>query len=130
MTQQENSPVSGALGDYLAAIYVLSKDKPHVRITDISVYLKISKPSVNRAVNSLSEQGFAEHKPYGDISLTDKGYEAGEAIYERYRIVRRFLNEVLNIPDDIAKREANYIERGVSGYTIERMAELTERDKA
>ena len=118
------------MGDYLKAIYVLSKDRKNVRITDISVYLNISKPSVNRAVNALREQGFAEHKPYGDISLTDKGREVGAAVYERHSLVKRFLGEVLNIPDDLAEREANYIERGVSRYTIERMAEATERKKA
>ena len=130
MTQAETSPISGALSDYLEAIYVLSNDKPNVRITDISVYLNISKPSVNRAVNTLRKQGLAEHKPYGDITLTDKGIEVGAAIYERNGIVRRFLTDVLNIPDETAKREANHIERGVSRNTIDKMAELTERKKA
>ena len=102
MTQAEKSPISGALSDYLEAIYVLSEEKPCVRITDISVYLNISKPSVNRAVNTLRELGFAEHKPYGDISLTDKGRAAGAQMRERHEIVKRFLTAVLNIPADTA----------------------------
>ena len=130
MTQSEKSPVSGALGDYLEAIYVLSKDKPYVRITDISVYLNISKPSVNRAVNTLREQGFVEHKPYGGINLTELGRESGAEIYERHRIVKRFLTEVLNVTPEMAEHEANYIERGVSRHTIDKMAEFTERNNA
>ena len=46
MTQTEETPVSGALGDYLEAIYELSGDKSYVRVTDISVYLNISKPAM------------------------------------------------------------------------------------
>ena len=130
MTQSEKSPVSGALGDYLEAIYALSRDKSYVRITDISVYLNISKPSVNRAVNTLRALGLVEHKPYGDISLTDEGCETGAAIYERHCTVKRFLTEILNVPDDIAAREASYIERGVSTYTVDKMAELTDSKNA
>ena len=130
MTQAEKSPVSGALGDYLEAIYALSLDKNYVRITDISVYLNISKPSVNRAVNTLMERGLVEHKPYGDISLTDGGREAGSVIYERHAVVKRFLTSVLDIPAETAEREASYIERGVSRYTVDKMAELTEQNKA
>ena len=126
MTQTEETPVSGALGDYLEAIYELSGDKSYVRVTDISVYLNISKPSVNRAVNTLRAQGLVEHKPYGDISLTEKGREVGAEIYKRHRIVKRFLMNILDIPSDMAEREANYIERGVSRYTIDKMAELTD----
>ena len=130
MIQAEELPISGALGDYLKAIYVLSKSESHVRITDISMYLNISKASVNRAVNMLCEQGFLEHKLYGDIIITDKGCKVGAQIYERHNIVRRFLTGVLDIPEDAAEREANYIGRGVSQRTIDKIADLTEHIKA
>ncbi len=130
MVEAERSPVPGALGDYLAAIYVLSRSKPTVRITDISVYLNISKPSVNRAVNNLSKQGLVEHKPYGSISLTDAGRDAGAEVCARNDIIRRFLTETLMVPEARAKIEASYIERGVSRDTIDKMEELIGGKKA
>ena len=47
--------ISSALEDYLESIYEISKQKTSVRITDIALALKISKPSVNRAVNTLKK---------------------------------------------------------------------------
>ena len=75
--------ISSALEDYLESIYEISKQKTSVRITDIALALKISKPSVNRAVNTLKKQGLVSHEPYGDIILTEKGFELGEAVYHR-----------------------------------------------
>ena len=128
--KSETSPISGALCDYLAAIYILSGGSGNARITDISVYLNISKPSVNRAVNSLSNQGFVEHKPYGGITLTDKGAKAGAYICGNRGIVRDFLTEILGVAKDRAESEARYIERGISRETIEKMAKLIENKKA
>ena len=39
--------ISSALEDYLESIYEISKQKTSVRITDIALALKISKPSDN-----------------------------------------------------------------------------------
>lgn len=49
----EEYGISNALGEYLSAVYELSESKPSVRITDVALYMNISKPSVNRAMNSL-----------------------------------------------------------------------------
>ena len=130
MSADEKPPVSGSLGDYLAAIYVLSRTGPDVRVTDISAYMNISKPSVNRAVNALMDRGLVTHKPYGGARLTDSGLAAGEELFRRHNIIQRFLTEVLHIPDARARREANYIERGVSRDTVNRLNKLTENNNA
>ena len=41
--------------DYLEAIYVLSKEDEHVRMSDVAKHLSVSKPSVNKAINLLQE---------------------------------------------------------------------------
>ncbi len=86
------------------SIYEISKQKTSVRITDIALALKISKPSVNRAVNTLKKQGLVSHEPYGDIILTEKGFELGEAVYHRHTMIKKFLVNVLHIPEDDAKK--------------------------
>ena len=106
--------ISSALEDYLESIYEISKQKTSVRITDIALALKISKPSVNRAVNTLKKQGLVSHEPYGDIILTEKGFELGEAVYHRH------------IPEDDAEKEACQIEHNISQNTVEKMKSFME----
>lgn len=113
--------ISSALEDYLEAIYEISKIKDSVRITDIALHLGISKPSVNRAVNTLKKQGFVNHEPYGDIILTDYGKEAGEAVNHRHSMIKKFLMNVLHIPESEADREACQIEHAISQNTVNRM---------
>ena len=45
--------LTGSLEDYLEAIYMLEKSNERVRITDIAVKIKLSKPSANKAINLL-----------------------------------------------------------------------------
>lgn len=113
--------ISAALADYLEAIYILSQHSSNVRITDIAEVLQISKPSVNRAVNTLKKHGFVEHEPYGGISLTDMGRAEGEQMYKRHRMIKRFLVEILSVNNDEAEKEAGALERCMSRSTVNLM---------
>ena len=118
--------ISSALEDYLEAIYGISKTKSNVRITDIALRLGISKPSVNRAVNTLKKQGLVRHEPYGDIVLTDCGREIGETLNCRHGMVKKFLMNVLRVPEHEADIEACQIEHSISQNTIEKMKSYME----
>lgn len=50
--------MTASLEDYLEAIYFLNGANGEVRMTDLAAELGISKPSVNRAVNTLKSQGY------------------------------------------------------------------------
>lgn len=113
--------ISGAMREYLETVYILSRKKPAVRITDIAAYLSISKPSVNRAVNSLKNYGLVFHEPYGDIMLTPGGERMGEELYNRHKLIRKFLVSVLDVPKDVADRDASSIEHDLSLCTVEKM---------
>ena len=64
--------------DYLEAIVMLAgEDRSPVRSVDIANRLDVSKPSVNKAVALLREEGFIEQQPYGDVYLTDAGAKYG-----------------------------------------------------
>ena len=41
--------------EYLKTIYMLEKSKPKIRVTDIANRLKITKPSVNKAIKNLKD---------------------------------------------------------------------------
>ncbi len=121
MLLKSNICISNALENYLEAIYELSKVKSHVRITDIAIHLDISKPSVNRAVNALKQQGLVIHEPYGDIALTEYGEEIGKKVRHRHKMIKKFLVNILRIPEAEADKEACQLEHTISQSTVDKM---------
>ncbi len=110
--------------DYLEAIVMLAgEDRLPVRSVDIANRLDVSKPSVNKAVALLREEGFIEQQPYGDIYLTDEGAKYGEAVLERHNTLMRFFVEVLGVEPDVAEDEACCIEHVISEDTFQRWTE-------
>lgn len=128
MTGLKDVSISNALGYYLEAIYFLSLKKSVVRITDISIHLGISKPSVNRAVNALKSHGLVSHEPYGDIVLTEKGQNLGSSMYGRHKQIRRFLMNVLKMSEEDAENEAYNIEHNISQNTVDKMVSFMEME--
>lgn len=122
MNTAADTYISNALEDYLKAIYLLSRKKPAVRITDIALQLGISKPSVNRAVNTLKAQGLVLHEPYGDILLTPEGERLGGSFFYKHKMIKRFLTQVLGVPEDQADSEADSIGHTISPDTVDKMA--------
>ena len=61
--------------DYLEAILQLEGEtrSKGVRITDLANKLEVTKPSANKAMKSLQEEGYIEKENYGDIYLTESG---------------------------------------------------------
>ena len=117
----KNYIISSALADYLEAVYIISLSKKHVRVTDISNYLSISKPSVNRAVNTLKSNGLVTHEPYGDIILTDDGLAAGKMIRNRRTVIKDFLTNILSVNETDAENESRSMSRYISQNTVARM---------
>jgi Mn-dependent transcriptional regulator len=113
--------VTASLEDYLEAIYFLYQKKSEVRITDVARELDISKPSVNRAINTLKKQGLVEHEYYGDLKLTEKGLKIAYDVAERHKILKAFLTEKLGVNDETAEREACLIEHNISDDTMDRL---------
>ena len=54
---KEKGGLSSSQEDYLKQIYVLAQRSEEVRVTDIAKLLEISKPSVNRAMNTPERAG-------------------------------------------------------------------------
>ena len=101
--------LSAVQNDHLEAIYRMTSLTEYVRLTDLARTLSLSKPSVYRAVNALKKDGYVKHEPYGAIGQTEEGKKLGGSIYERKRVVKRFLNEVLKLPETTAEQEASQL---------------------
>ena len=65
--------MTASLEEYIKTIYILINKMSVARVTDIASELGCTKPSVNRALKVLKEEGYIEYEAYKDIKLTKKG---------------------------------------------------------
>ncbi len=98
---------------YLETILVLSQKQKNVRSIDISEEMNYSKPSVSRAVGILKKDGYIVVDGSGYITLTEKGRELAETIYQRHRILSHILMS-LGVDEKTAIADACRIEHVIS----------------
>ncbi len=115
--------LTGSLEDYLEAVYLIEKNKGEVRITDIALFMNLSKPSVNKAVSTLKENGLLEHEKYGSIRLTETGTRLAKEIYFRHETLTKFFIDTLGIEPRIAEDEACKIEHIISHQTLNKLVD-------
>ena len=107
--------------EYLKTIYLLENNNKKIRVTDIANKLKITKPSVNKAIKTLKELGVLEYEAYGDITLTEKGKETAKEKKKKQGILEMFFEVVLEISQDKAKEEAIAMKHAISPETIKKL---------
>ena len=107
--------------DYLRTIYELDVERGAVRSVDVAKILNVSKPSVNKALSRLEEEGMVTRLPYSPVVLTEQGRKKGERLHQRYSAIRRFLIERLEVPEERANEEAHGIEHALSTDTVQRL---------
>ncbi|NPD30711.1 metal-dependent transcriptional regulator [Eggerthellaceae bacterium zg-1084] len=113
--------ISKSHEDYLEAIVMLGgTNEVSVRSVDIAKKLDVSKASVNKAVSLLKEKGLAEQPYYGDVTLTDEGYEYANAVLDRHHLLFAFLTQALGIDEETANNEACMMEHAISDSSFEK----------
>lgn len=63
--------ISKSQEEYLKNIYILKRQNGNIRVTDIANKMNCTKPSVNKAINNLKENGLINYESYGTIELTE-----------------------------------------------------------
>lgn len=126
---KEKYTLTASQEDYLKQIYLLGREQEEVRVTDVAKYLGLSKPSVNRAINTLKEGEFIVHEHYGTLKLTQKGEKAANNIYESYKVIRKFLIEVLEVDEETANLEADLMEHHISKSTKKKWKKFLKKRK-
>ena len=114
--------ISKSLEEYLKTMYVLKKQNGNIRVTDVAKKMNCTKPSVNKAIYNLKDNGLLNYESYGTIELTEEGENLAKKILEAYDIVYLFLKDVLNIEEAAAKQEAEKIKTTITDNTINKLA--------
>ncbi|MDO5388269.1 MAG: metal-dependent transcriptional regulator [Clostridia bacterium] len=108
--------------NYLEAILMIKERKGYVRSIDIANELGVSKPSVSRAMSVLRKEGLIDVDGLNQILLTDEGKKIAETIYERHRVLTKFLIS-LGVDDETAAHDACRIEHVISPLSFLKIKE-------
>jgi len=112
--------------EYLEALYVLAKEKKPIRIKNLAKILKIKPSSVIEYLDKLSKKGLVHYEKHEVVMLTEKGAKIAEQIYKRHIALKQFLILLLKIPEDIAEKDACYIEHEIHEITLARIIKFVE----
>jgi len=106
--------------NYLETILIIKKEKGSVRSIDIANELGVSKPSVSVAMKAFREEGYITVDENGGISLTEKGKEIADRMYERHEIIASALMKI-GVSKETAYEDSCKIEHDISNETFEKI---------
>lgn len=115
--------------DYLEKILMIQNKNGIVRAIDVARFLDFSKASVSVAMKKLKENDYIEVNKNGDITLTQKGLEVANKVYERHEVLASLFIKI-GVPQEIAYEDACKIEHDISDETFEALKKhYNEREK-
>ena len=106
--------------NYLETVYVLKKRNGNVRSIDVANELGFTKASVSIAMKNLREQDYVAAEADGTLSLTEKGLEVAERVYERHEIIAGALI-ALGVDRETAYADSCKIEHHISNESVEKI---------
>lgn len=112
--------------NYLEAILMIKKQKGNVRSIDIANFLNFKKSSVSVAMKSFREEGYIIVDHDGNITLTDKGMDIAQNVYERHEIIAKALI-ALGVDEDVAYEDSCKVEHDISRQTFDKLKEYLKK---
>lgn len=112
--------------NYLEAILILNNKNGYARSIDVANELGFSKPSVSVAMKRFREDGYITIDKEGKISLTDKGREVANKVYERHEVIAKVLISI-GVDKAVAYEDSCKIEHDISEHTFEKLKEYLDK---
>ncbi len=109
--------ITEAVENYLETILILSQKQPDVHAIDICSYLGYSRPTVSIVLKKMRDDGLVSVDSDNHITLTDRGLEVAELIYDRHKVLSGFF-ELLGVDRDTASEDACKVEHDLSSETF------------
>lgn len=112
---------------YLESIFVLKNSIEEVHATDVANFLQYSKPSVSRALGILRDSNLIVVGKDGAIDFTDEGLQYANSIYEKHKVLTRFLCK-MGVSESVAEKDACRMEHVISEETFLKIKQIAEGD--
>ncbi len=114
--------VTEAVENYLETILILSKLQPDVHAIDICSYLGYSRPTVSVILKKMKDQDLVKVDSDNHITLTEKGREVAEHVYERHNVISELLMK-LGVSKETALEDACKLEHDLSDESFNALKE-------
>ena len=124
--QRRKAPYGRRYEDYLEAIYRLQREGKSVRVRDLARMLRVRPPTIVEQLKKLSQQDLILYEKGEYIRLTEKGEEIARKVLKKHEALRKFLKDVLMVPEDVAELDACYMEHGLHEITLSRIEDFLE----
>ncbi len=108
--------------DYIEMIYRLQLKDENVKVAKLAKVLNVKTPSASNMVKRLQRKELLEHESYGELNLTQKGYDIGKFLFVRHNTVSEFLN-IIGVKTNLHE-ETEKIEHTLSIETLNNMMSL------
>ena len=115
---------SATVENYLKALYTLANEDGEINLSDLSIRLGVSKPSVNSMVKTLDQEGLVAYKKYKPLKLTNKGQKAAALIIRKHRLTEMYLVEKMGFGWEEVHDIAEQIEHIKAPQFFDRMDKL------
>ena len=112
---------------YLESIFVLKNSIEKVHATDVANFLQYSKPSVSRALGILRDSNLIVVGKDGAIDFTDEGLQYANSVYEKHKVLTRFLCK-MGVSESVAEKDACRMEHVISEETFLKIKQIAEGD--
>ena len=123
MKGEANPDVSHAVGDYLKAIWSLSREG-RASTNAIAERLGFTPASVSGMLVRLGELGLVQHVRYRGATLTEAGEREALRLLRRHRLVETFMMRSLGYGWDEVHDQAERLEHAASDELVDRMADV------
>jgi DtxR family Mn-dependent transcriptional regulator len=115
---------SATVENYLKALYTLANKDGEINLSDLSIRLGVSKPTVNSMVKTLDQEGWVKYKKYKPLKLTIKGHKAAALIIRKHRLTEMYLVEKMGFGWEEVHDIAEQIEHIKAPLFFDRMDKL------
>ncbi len=110
-----NELLSATVEEYLETIYNMSMEDEMVIGARLAQKFGVSAPTVTEMLKRLVRDGYIEMDQKRQVTLTEAGDQAAEAVLRRHRLTERFLVDMLGMPWHQVHEEAGRLEHFISG---------------
>ena len=114
-------PLSATVEEYLETIYNMSAEEEVVIGARLAEKFRVSAPTVTEMLKRLVRDGYIEMDSKRQVTLTEAGNQAAEAVLRRHRLTERFLVDMLGMQWHQVHEEACRLEHFISGAVEDRV---------
>src|SRR5438132_9769469 len=107
--------LSATVEEYLEAIYNMSAEDEVVIGARLAEKFHVSAPTVTEMLKRLVRDGYITMDNKRQVTLTEAGIQAAEAVLRRHRLTERFLVDMLGMQWHQVHEEACRLEHFISG---------------